>query len=120
MLQVKFRGRRPNGEWVEGAYIPAEHTQLGYASILTKYQRFEVDPETVEICVEEKSNFRKITASPKALAEFLVNVSIASWGGRTPVYRVCEIVAENMFYKDHPEEVPVLKWLQEERHESDT
>lgn len=54
MLQVKFRGRRPNGEWVEGAYIPAEYTQLGYASILTlDDRRFEVDPETVEIYCED-------------------------------------------------------------------
>lgn len=59
MLQIKFRGRRPNGEWVEGAYIPAEYTQLGYASILTKYQRFEVDPETVGICVEELACLKK-------------------------------------------------------------
>ena len=46
-MDIKFRGRRPNGEWVYGAYIPPEYTQLGYASILTKNQRFEVDPETV-------------------------------------------------------------------------
>lgn len=57
-MDIKFRGRRPNGEWVEGAYIPPEYTQLGYASILTKNQRFEVDPETV-IMVKGKKEGKK-------------------------------------------------------------
>lgn len=51
MTQFKFRGRRPNGEWVYGAYIPPEYTQQGYASIVTKEQRLEVDPESVGIFI---------------------------------------------------------------------
>jgi len=46
-MNIKFRGRRPNGEWVYGAFIPAEYTPLGYASIVTRRQRFEVDTSSV-------------------------------------------------------------------------
>lgn len=51
MTQFKFRGRRPNGEWAYGAYIPPEYTHLGYASIVTKEQRLEVDPASVGIFI---------------------------------------------------------------------
>ena len=62
MKNIKFRGRRPNGEWVEGAYIPPEYTQLGYASILTKNRRFEVDPETVSV-VKGGNGMKKVYIS---------------------------------------------------------
>lgn len=61
MRNIKFRGRRPNGEWVEGAYIPAEYTQLGYASILTlDDRRFEVDPETAGVFIGRTADGEEI------------------------------------------------------------
>lgn len=60
MLQFKFRGRRPNGEWVYGAYIPPEYTLLGYASIVTKEHRFDVDPESVGILVGRTADGEEI------------------------------------------------------------
>ena len=60
MTQFKFRGRRPNGEWVYGAYIPPEYTQLGYASVVTKEQRLEVDPESVGIFIGRTADGEEI------------------------------------------------------------
>ena len=60
MTQFKFRGRRPNREWVYGAYIPPEYTQLGYASIVSKEQRFEVDPESVGIFIGRTADGEEI------------------------------------------------------------
>ena len=60
MTQFKFRGRRPNGEWVYGAYIPPEYTQLGYASIVTKEQRLEVDPVSVGIFIGRTADGEEI------------------------------------------------------------
>lgn len=60
MTQFKFRGRRPNREWVYGAYIPPEYTQLGYASIVTKEHRFEVDPESVGIFIGRTADGEEI------------------------------------------------------------
>ena len=60
MTQFKFRGRRPNGEWVYGAYIPPEYTQLGYASIVTKEQRLEVDQVSVGIFIGRTADGEEI------------------------------------------------------------
>ncbi|MBR0293585.1 MAG: hypothetical protein IJQ91_04155 [Acidaminococcaceae bacterium] len=60
MTQFKFRGRRPNGEWVYGAYIPPEYTQLEYASIVTKEHRFDVDPESVGIFIGRTADGEEI------------------------------------------------------------
>ena len=47
MREIKFRGRRRNGEWIHGALIPAELSWWGVPSIADKNFRYEVDPETV-------------------------------------------------------------------------
>ena len=47
MREIKFRGRRPNGEWMYGALIPGEYSWWGAPSIVDKNFRYEVDPETV-------------------------------------------------------------------------
>ena len=50
MRKIKFRGKNLKGEWVYGAYIPAEYTQTNFESIVTKHQRFEVIPGTIGEC----------------------------------------------------------------------
>lgn len=47
MREIKFRGRRPNGQWMYGALIPAELSWWGVPSIADKNFRYEVDPETI-------------------------------------------------------------------------
>ena len=47
MREIKFRGRRRNGEWMYGALIPAELSWWGVPSIADKNFRYEVDPETI-------------------------------------------------------------------------
>ena len=47
MREIKFRGRRPNGEWMYGALIPGEYSWWGAPSIADKNFRYEVDPEPV-------------------------------------------------------------------------
>lgn len=47
MREIKFRGKRPNGQWIYGALIPAELSWWGLTSIADKNRRYEVDPETV-------------------------------------------------------------------------
>ena len=47
MREIKFWGRRPNGEWIHGALIPAEYSWWGVPSIADKNFRYEVDPETI-------------------------------------------------------------------------
>ena len=47
MREIKFRGRRPNGQWMYGALIPAELSWWGVPSIADKTRRYEVDPETI-------------------------------------------------------------------------
>lgn len=100
---IKFRGKRPNGEWVVGAYVPAEYSQLGYASIVTKHHRFEVDPDTVEIYTGKKpTRFEKITSSPSALAFFARDV-----GCNVGYYK----------YNDYPpydEALEMVDWLMQE------
>lgn len=46
-MDIKFRGRRPNGEWVYGALIPAEYSWWQVSSIANKNRRFEVEDLTV-------------------------------------------------------------------------
>ena len=47
MRKIKFRGKRPNGQWMYGALIPAELSHWGVPSIADRNFRYEVDPETV-------------------------------------------------------------------------
>ena len=47
MREIKFRGRRPNGQWVYGALIPAEYSEWKVPSIADKHFRNEVRPESV-------------------------------------------------------------------------
>ncbi len=47
LREIKFRGKRHNGEWIHGALIPADCSWWGVPSIANKNFRYEVYEETV-------------------------------------------------------------------------
>ena len=44
---IKFRGRRTNGDWMYGIFIPEEYSWWGVPSIANKNFRYEVQEDTI-------------------------------------------------------------------------
>ena len=46
--EIKFRGKiRNTGEWIHGAFIPADYTYWREPSIVNLNRRFEINPKTL-------------------------------------------------------------------------
>lgn len=72
MREIKFRGRRQNGEWIHGALIPTEFSWWGVPSIADKNFRYEVDPETVG----QYTGYKDVDGKEIYEGDIIENVSI--------------------------------------------